>query len=147
MQGSGRGRSVEYNLGWTRETVIASFFLNSLGTCVDRYCVKDANDIRDSGVIAPNIFCRACVSPLVQAVDWTQVEDSSWHIRLWCPECGFEQTATLDRSQLLYLSLAIEEGFVWMLDALSELHTLSKEPMDIDFAHKAQTDRIPSIDR
>ena len=95
-----------------------------------------------SRLVTPNVFCRSCDSPLVQAVDWEQEAESSWSVRLWCPECWFEQAATLDRPQLLYLSLAIEEGFVWVLEALSELDAISDEAGSLDFAHRAQTDRI-----
>jgi hypothetical protein len=98
-------------------------------------------------LIAPNIFCRACSSPLVQAVDWDQEEESLWSVRLWCPECGFEQAAALDRPQLLYLALAMEEGFAWVLDALRELCVNSTEPRSLDFAHRAQTDRIQPAGR
>jgi hypothetical protein len=98
-------------------------------------------------LIAPNVFCHACASPLVQAVDWEQEDESLWSIRLWCPECGFEQAATLDRPQLLYLSLALEEGFGWMLQALSELCAISAGPSSLDFAHRAQTDRIQPAGR
>jgi hypothetical protein len=97
--------------------------------------------------VAPNIFCRACASPLVQAADWEQEDESLWSIRLWCPECGFEQAASLGRPQLLYLSLAIEEGFGWMLRALSELDATSAAASSLDFAHRVQTDRIQPAGR
>jgi hypothetical protein len=109
--------------------------------------VKRENDNPIPKLVTPNVFCRACGSPLVQAVDWKQDDLSSWNVTLWCPECGFGQQATLERSQLLYLSLAIEEGFVWMLEALAELSTIPTEPGDLDFAHRAQTDRIPTLGR
>lgn len=121
--------------------------LNPRAATVDTLCMNDASDKRLQRPVTPNIFCRACASPLVQAVEWEQEEDSVWSIRLWCPECGFEQTATLDRPQLLYLSLAIEEGFGWVLDALSELSDLSTGPSNLDFAHRAQTDRIKPVPR
>lgn len=114
---------------------------------VDIWGVKQEDDNRISKLATPNVFCRACRSPLVQAVGWKQDDESSWNVRLLCPECGFEQEATLERSQLLYLSLAIEEGFVWMLEALAELNSISAEPGGLDFAHRAQTDRIPSLGR
>ena len=69
---------------------------------------------------APQIFCRSCTSPLVQASDWEQDERSSWHVRLWCPECGFDSHVVLDKAQASYLSLAIEAGFAQMLEALEE---------------------------
>ncbi len=99
-------------------------------------------DRNDSRATAANIFCRSCGSPLAQAADWDQGQDSVWEVRLWCPECGFEQAAALDRSQLLYLSLAIEEGFNWMLQALAELTAVAAAPANFDFARKAQTERI-----
>ena len=104
--------------------------------------MDDARDKRPQQPSTPNIFCRSCGSPLMQAVDWEQEEDAVWTISLWCPECGFEQVASLDRPQLVYLSLAIEEGFGWVLDALSELGDVSTAPSSLDFAHRAQTDRI-----
>jgi hypothetical protein len=100
------------------------------------------SDTPDSGLDAPNVFCRGCGSPLVQAVDWQQEQDSVWSVTLWCPECRFEQVAALDRPQLLYLSLAIEEGFHWMLAALSELGSLSARSADLDLLHRVQTERI-----
>ena len=93
--------------------------------------------------MAPNIFCRSCASPLVQAVEWEQEEDTLWSVTLWCPECGFEQVADpLDRPQLLYLSLAVEEGFAWMLDALAQLNAGALDSADFDLVHRARTDRI-----
>jgi hypothetical protein len=109
--------------------------------------VKEGQDSPTSKLLAPNVFCRACDSPLVQAVDWDKDNDSFWSVRLWCPECGFDQAATLERSQLLLLSLAIEEGFVWLLEALSELSAISPEPGSVDLVHRAQTDRIRSVRR
>ena len=116
--------------------------LNRSLESVDMNHMNGGTDKRMQRLVTPSIFCRACGSPLVQAVDWEQEEESHWSIRLWCPECGFEQAATLDRPQLLYLSLAIEEGFGWMLEALAELSAISTLPSDLDFAHRVQTDRI-----
>jgi hypothetical protein len=99
-------------------------------------------DRNESRITAPNIFCHVCGSPLVQAAEWEREDDSLWSVRLWCPECGFEQVAALDRPQLLYLSLAIEEGFGWMLQALAELNAIAAAPADFDFAQRAQSDRI-----
>ena len=93
--------------------------------------------------LAPNIFCRSCASPLVQAMDWEQEGDQPmWSVRLWCPDCGFEQAAVLDRAALLYLSFAVEEGFSWMLDALAQFTLNHGSPVDLDLVARAQTDRI-----
>ena len=94
------------------------------------------------GATPPMIFCRSCASPLVQALDWEQEDESSWSVRLWCPDCGFEQAAVLDRPQLIYLSLAVEGGFGWMLDALAELDSLRSLSEEPDLVEKALTDRI-----
>ena len=92
-----------------------------------------------SHTAAPAIFCRSCASPLVQALDWEE-EEPLWSLRLWCPECGFEQAAMLDRSQLFYLALAVEEGFGRILDALDELDRLSSLPEEPDLDDRAMTD-------
>jgi hypothetical protein len=107
--------------------------------------MKDMSNYIDNDMfrtVAPNIFCRSCASPLVQAVDWEQEGDSQWGVRLWCPECGFEQAAVLDRPQLTYLALAIEEGFARMLDALAQINAIALTSADHDLVQKAQTDRI-----
>jgi hypothetical protein len=109
--------------------------------------MKDESDSPRSSLITPAVFCRACDSTLVQALDWLQEGESSWSVRLWCPECGFQQAATLDRPQLLYLTLAVEDGFAWVLEALTELSAISSEPGGLDFAHRAQTDRIRAAGR
>lgn len=107
--------------------------------------MKDETNSHISRLVTPHVFCRACQSPLVQAVDWEQDDQSLWSVNLWCPECGFKQTATLNRSQLFYLSSAVEDGFVWVLEALAELDALSAEPGGLDFVHRAQTDRMRSV--
>lgn len=95
-----------------------------------------------SRTLAPNIFCRSCGSPLVQATGWEQEEESIWGVRLWCPDCGFEQAAVLDRAQLLYLSMAVEEGFAWMLESLAQLNAISCTAENPDLVARAQNDRI-----
>jgi hypothetical protein len=92
--------------------------------------------------VAPTIFCRSCASPLVQARDWEPEDANMWSVRLWCPDCDFEQAAVLDKAQLLYLTLAVEEGFAWMLDALSQINAAAMAPHEFDFVKLAQTDRI-----
>lgn len=67
------------------------------------------------------MHCRSCSSPLVQASGWTKENDEHWHVRLWCPECWHEQMAVLDRAQAAYLSVAVEEGFACVLEALEGL--------------------------
>jgi hypothetical protein len=99
------------------------------------------NDI--SVGLTPNIFCRSCASPLVQATDWEQDDEPDlWGVRLWCPDCGFEQAAVLDRAQLTYLSFAVEEGFGWMLDALAQFTASSSALTELDLVERARTDRI-----
>jgi hypothetical protein len=109
--------------------------------------VKDDADSPISVPAMPNVYCRSCHSPLVQAIEWEQEDDSSWSVDLWCPECGFKQAVILEGAELVCLSLSIEEGFVWMFDALAELHQLSETPGSLDFTHRAQTDRIRSAGR
>jgi len=109
--------------------------------------MKDGTDNPLGGLVTPNVFCRQCGSPLVQAVEWEREDETSWSVMLWCPECGHEQAAALGRPQLLYLSLAIEEGFVCILEALSELDCIAEEDDSLDFARRAQTERIVSSGR
>ncbi len=96
----------------------------------------------------PRIFCRSCSSPLVQAADWEQEDDRQWRLRLWCPDCGFEQVAILDRPQVVYLSLAVEEGFACVLEALAELETLAETGLispsrtELDLIGRARSERI-----
>jgi hypothetical protein len=98
-------------------------------------------------IVTPQVFCRSCASPLVQSADWQRADESRWSVRLWCPECGFEQQALLDRPQVTYLSLAIEEGFACMLEALAELHTLVPAHASLDLVKRARSDRIEPAGR
>jgi hypothetical protein len=104
--------------------------------------MRESTDNNISRTFAPHIFCRACSSPLVQASDWRPEEETLWYVRLWCPECGFEQAAVLDRPQSTYLSLAIEEGFAQMLEALAQMRTAAPASVEIDLVTMAQTERI-----
>lgn len=104
--------------------------------------MNDGTDSPLTKLVTPNVFCRRCASPLVQAVEWEQEDETSWSVTLWCPECGHEQVASLGRPQLLYLSLAIEEGFACLLEALSELDSIAPDGNSQNLAHRAQTERI-----
>jgi hypothetical protein len=104
--------------------------------------MKESMDNEVPRTFAPNIFCRDCSSPLVQASDWRPEEETLWYVRLWCPECGFEQAAILDRPQSTYLSLAIEEGFAQVLEALAEMSAAVPASADLDLVRKARTERI-----
>jgi hypothetical protein len=77
-----------------------------------------------SRALAPQIFCKACASPLVQASDWSQEDGANWRVRIWCPECSFEREAILGRSEVACLSFAIEGGFAHVLEALAELQDM-----------------------
>jgi len=104
--------------------------------------MKESMDNDTARTFAPHIFCRVCSSPLVQASDWRPEDEVFWYVCLWCPECGFEQAAVLDRPQSTYLSLAIEEGFAHMLEALGQITTGAPASADLDLVKMAQTERI-----
>ena len=92
--------------------------------------------------VVPQIFCRLCASPLVQAADWSREDESRWTVRLWCPECGLERTALLDRAQVVFLSLAVEEGFARMLEALAGSENVSPADAGSDIARRLGRERI-----
>jgi len=114
----------------------------------DRDAVSDGSNSTKAGNPVPRIYCRSCASPLVQAADWEQEDGTHWSLRLWCPDCGFEQIAVLDRPQVIYLTLAIEEGFACVLEALAELETLAEPDLagpnreDLDLIRRARSERI-----
>jgi len=136
-------RLSEYNQRWNCGSRPRwEYPLNLKALTVDMTHMENSMNEHTSRTVAPNMFCRSCASPLVQATGWQQESDDVWGVILWCPECGFEQAAILDRSQLLYLSMAIEEGFAWMLEALAEFNAVSPATGDLAFVDRAQTDRI-----
>ncbi len=110
--------------------------------------MSDGPDSMTSRNPIPRIFCRSCASPLVQAADWEREDESRWRLRLWCPDCGFEQMAVLDRPEVIYVSLAVEEGFACVLEALAELETLPEPDLigpsrgDLDLIRRARSERI-----
>jgi hypothetical protein len=91
-------------------------------------------DIRDSypdPAAALCLHCRSCSSPLLQASGWNKHGEADWEVRLWCPECWYEQTVVLDRAQAAYLSLAVEEGFACVLETFEGLDAMPvTEPGD-----------------
>ena len=101
--------------------------------------------------LVPRLFCRACASPLVQVTAWEQETRSAWKVRIVCPECGSEHLALLDHRQLVYLSLAVEEGFAFMLEALAEIQDLVDTPPDgrntagLDLVDRACRERIEPV--
>lgn len=92
--------------------------------------------------ITPQIFCKECASPLVQALDWQQDDEKNWQVRLWCPDCGFEQQAILGPSDTGYLSMAIESGFAYMLEALAELQDGADDDTELELIPRVLTERI-----
>jgi hypothetical protein len=97
---------------------------------------------------APQILCRACASPLIQASGWEQDENSSWHVQLWCPECGDERTVLLNRSQAGLLSLTIEAGFAALLEALEEMETLNAgRNKRFDLVGRIRDERLEPLER
>lgn len=80
---------------------------------------------------ALTLYCRSCSSPLVQASGWTKEDDDHWRVRLWCPECWHDEAAVIDKPQAAFLSVAVEEGFACILDALEGLDSIpTVEPGD-----------------
>ena len=95
----------------------------------DSCSVTSAADNHPRPTAALALYCRSCSSPLVQASGWTKQDESHWRVRLWCPECWHDQTAVLDLAQASHLSLAVEEGFALVLEAIEGLDAiLTVEP-------------------
>ena len=90
-----------------------------------------------------HIHCKECSSPLVQASDWARQDAEHWHVRIWCPECGHERRAILGREDLAYLSHAIENGFISLLEALAELQDeLAAETSALDVLVRLRAEQI-----
>jgi hypothetical protein len=121
--------------------------LNPNPPMVDKDSMTDSIDSNAPRTFMPTLFCRECNSPLIQATDWQLEEESLWYVRLWCPECGFDQPAVLGHAQSTYLSMAIEEGFAQMLEALAQISAPTTASADLDLVHKAQTERIKRAGR
>lgn len=103
------------------------------------------NDINSEASVAaiPHLFCKACASPLIQATDWQQDIVFRWHVRLWCPECGFEREVLLEQHETARLSRAIEAGFAYLLEALFELEALAEtDAADLDLIRRVRHERI-----
>ena len=98
--------------------------LNRMRTPADSCSVTSAADNHPRPTAALALHCRSCSSPLVQASGWTKRDDAHWTVRLWCPECWHDQMVVLDQAQASYLSLAVEEGFALVLEALEGLDAI-----------------------
>jgi hypothetical protein len=98
--------------------------LNRRPPPADSSTVANRNDNHPRPAAAFAVFCRDCSSPLVQASGWMKQDESRWKVRLWCPECWREHSAVLDGAQAACLSLAVEEGFAAVLEALEGLDAI-----------------------
>jgi hypothetical protein len=105
----------------------------------------DSSKDRDPRPFVPQIFCRACCSPLIQFSDWNKIDGRNWHVRLWCPECGYEREADLEQPHVSFLSLAIEEGFALVLESLAQLESGAfTKAFETELRQSSQTPEGPS---
>lgn len=86
--------------------------------------------------------CPSCESDLVQPMSWTESADARWQLTLECPNCGWLESGTYDRTQVEALEDRLDEG---LADMISDLQRLTQANMaaDVDrFIAALETDLI-----
>ena len=62
--------------------------------------------------------CRSCALPLVQPQD-AERAGRDWHVRLYCPSCGWSGDALLDQGEMDRLDEELDDGFALLAAALA----------------------------
>jgi hypothetical protein len=57
-----------------------------------------------------DFICRACSSPLVQAVKWVRVDRRHWSVTVRCPECHKSDELLLDEDRAHDFLLEAEQA-------------------------------------
>ncbi len=74
-------------------------------------------------------ICLNCGSDLVQPMSWCESADSRWQLTLECPNCGWSESGTYDRSQVERLEDRLDEG---LADMIADLQRLTQANMACD---------------
>jgi len=74
-------------------------------------CVADrAPDVAAVASADEVNVCPVCHGDLVHPVDWRRAGDSTWHLRLRCPECETERSVVLGRPEVERLNRELYHG-------------------------------------
>jgi hypothetical protein len=74
-------------------------------------------------------ICPSCVSDLVQPLSWAETADARWRLTLECPNCGWTEHGTYERTQVERLEDRLDEG---LADMISDLQRLTQANMAAD---------------
>ena len=66
-------------------------------------------------------LCPECSSPLIQAVEWTQLSEKLWSVVMRCPECFQSGEIVMDESQVHEFSLLADEAVRNLLELAESL--------------------------
>jgi len=73
--------------------------------------------------------CPTCESDLVQPLSWSESTDGRWQLTLECPNCGWMESGTYDRTQVERLEDRLDEG---LTDMIADLQRLTQANMAAD---------------
>jgi hypothetical protein len=65
--------------------------------------------------------CPLCESDLVQPLDWSEVDDTRWHLTLECPNCSWSEQGVYSRDQVDQLEDRLDDGLCDMIADLQKL--------------------------
>jgi hypothetical protein len=74
-------------------------------------------------------ICLNCSSDLVQPMSWCESADARWQLTLECPNCGWTESGTYERSQVEHLEDRLDEG---LADMIADLQRLTQANMASD---------------
>ena len=97
------------------------------GRTIDVIRFNETNDVETRELHV----CPSCKSDLVQPLSWSEAGSGQWDLTLECPNCGWSETGTYDRSQVEALEDRLDEGLTEMIADLQRL-TLANMAAEVD---------------
>ena len=74
-----------------------------------------------AGTPYDDLFCRGCSSPLVQAVEWTRLNEDHWSVLVRCPECFGSCEIVMDEDRAHEFMLETDEAVRSLLETAQSL--------------------------
>jgi hypothetical protein len=65
--------------------------------------------------------CPACLSELVQPVEWSECAHQRWSLELECPNCFWTESGVYERAQVEELEERLDDGLTTILADLQQL--------------------------
>ena len=99
-----------------------------------------------AGTPYDDLFCRKCSSPLIQAVEWTRLNEDHRSVLVRCPECFGSCEIVMDENRAHEFLLEAEEAIRSLREAAQSLERDIFRQSCEAFARALRADHIRPMD-